>query len=56
MIIDTAQGILDLRFWIAETANSLRLTADSLRPTARRWSMTSQTRYSWPKVERKVSG
>jgi len=27
MIIDTAQVILDLRFWIAETANGLRLTA-----------------------------
>jgi len=23
MIIDTAQGLLDLRFWIAETANGL---------------------------------
>ena len=27
MIVDTAQVILDLRFWIAETADSLRLTA-----------------------------
>jgi len=30
MIIDTAQVILDLRFWIAETANGLRLTANGL--------------------------
>jgi len=31
MIIDTAQVILDLRFWIAETADGLRLTAYSLQ-------------------------
>jgi len=29
MIIDTAQVILDLRFWIAETADGLRLTANA---------------------------
>ena len=29
-IIDTAQGILDLRFWIAETADGSRLTAYGL--------------------------
>jgi len=27
MIIDTAQVILDLRFWIAETANGSRRTS-----------------------------
>jgi|GEM_PF-3436938 len=27
MFADTAQGLLDLRFWIAETAHGLRLTA-----------------------------
>jgi len=31
MITDTAQVILDLRFRIAETANSLRLTANGPR-------------------------